>query len=302
MRHLMTQQRATREMLEHLANALAAGPSGECAAAAERRPGGSGCVAAHQALASTIAGHLRDLAAAPQLDAAVSRMEGLLGPPPTAAEVRGQGTSPGADEEGCVATLLWGIIGTAAGRCGAVQADGADTHACIGLAQVGVALSSQDCSEAEKHMGAWLATVISWLHTTALADPDAAACNSPRQDSASWGSQACAAWHAANTDTRNGCWSSSSREEPERQGSRRCACGAGAPRDAASLARLQGALEVVVTRLVDRAFATQTAVVHSAHTLARQAHALSSANQQLRKTRQVGASQVTQGAVPCHSR
>jgi hypothetical protein len=57
---------------------------------------------------------------------------------------------------------------------------------------------------------------------------------------------------------------------------------------AASTERLQGALEVVVTHLTDRAFATQTAVVHFAHTLARQAHALSSANQQLRTTRQVG--------------
>ena len=44
-----------------------------------------------------------------------------------------------------------------------------------------MALSSQDSSEAEKHMGAWLATVISWLHTTALKDPDAPSCNSSRQ-------------------------------------------------------------------------------------------------------------------------
>jgi hypothetical protein len=51
--------------------------------------------------------------------------------------------------------------------------------------------------------------------------------------------------------------------------------------------RLQGALEVVVGRLADRAFATQTAVVQYAHSLARQAHALSVANQQLRDTRQV---------------
>ena len=67
--------------------------------------------------------------------------------------------------------------------------------------------------------------------------------------------------------------------------------------DTASTDRLQGALEVVVTHLTDRAFATQTAVVHFAHTLARQAHALSSANQQLRTTRQVGAPQMLSGAL-----
>lgn len=91
MRHLMTQQRATREMMVHLANALTAGPSGECAEGGQLN---SSCVAAHQALASAVAGHLHDLAAAPQLDVAVSRMEGLLGPPPTAAEVRGMPTLP----------------------------------------------------------------------------------------------------------------------------------------------------------------------------------------------------------------
>jgi hypothetical protein len=51
--------------------------------------------------------------------------------------------------------------------------------------------------------------------------------------------------------------------------------------------QLEGALHVVVGRLVDRAFATQSAIVHFAHSVARQAHALSAANQQLRETRQV---------------
>jgi hypothetical protein len=41
---------------------------------------------------------------------------------------------------------------------------------------------------------------------------------------------------------------------------------------------------------VDRAFATQTAVVHAAHMLARRARGLAAANEQLRKTRQVGCS------------
>ena len=63
-----------------------------------------------------------------------------------------------------------------------------------------------------------------------------------------------------------------------------CSGGAGP----ASVAELQGALEVVVGRLVDRAFATQTAVVHFAHTLAQRARGLAAANEQLRKTRQVG--------------
>jgi hypothetical protein len=40
---------------------------------------------------------------------------------------------------------------------------------------VGVALSSKDTSEAEKHMGAWLATVINWLHTAADAAPEGGA-------------------------------------------------------------------------------------------------------------------------------
>ncbi len=51
--------------------------------------------------------------------------------------------------------------------------------------------------------------------------------------------------------------------------------------------QLEGALHVVVGRLVDRAFATQSAIVHFAHSLARQAQALSAANQQLREIRQV---------------
>ncbi|CAL8468407.1 g7947 [Coccomyxa elongata] len=53
----------------------------------------------------------------------------------------------------------------------------------------------------------------------------------------------------------------------------------------AALQRVEGALHVVVGRLVDRAFATQSAVVHFAHSVARQAHTLSAANQQLRELR-----------------
>ena len=49
------------------------------------------------------------------------------------------------------------------------------------MAQIGIALSSKDTSEAEKHMGAWLATVITWLHTAAVAAPDDLASVSSRQ-------------------------------------------------------------------------------------------------------------------------
>ncbi len=66
----------------------------------------------------------------------------------------------------------------------------------------------------------------------------------------------------------------------------RCCEGCPCNSDAA-LQRVEGALHVVVGRLVDRAFATQSAVVHFAHSVARQAHTLSAANQQLRELRRV---------------
>jgi hypothetical protein len=92
MRHLMSQQRAAREMMEHLADALAAGPppreAAGAAAAEPQQAGANAAVVALQELASTVAGHLRELAAAPRLDATVSCLEGMLGPVPTAAEVR----------------------------------------------------------------------------------------------------------------------------------------------------------------------------------------------------------------------
>ena len=53
--------------------------------------------------------------------------------------------------------------------------------------------------------------------------------------------------------------------------------------------RLRGALEVTVSALVDRAFATQTAYVHCAHSLAKQARAMSSLNSHLMTVRQVRA-------------
>lgn len=71
----------------------------------------------------------------------------------------------------------------------------------------------------------------------------------------------------------------------------------------AALQRVEGALHVVVGRLVDRAFATQSAVVHFAHSVARQAHTLSTANQQLRELRRVRALMprccVDEGPVHC---
>ena len=51
--------------------------------------------------------------------------------------------------------------------------------------------------------------------------------------------------------------------------------------------RLRGALEVTVSALVDRAFATQTAYVHCAHSLSKQARAMSSLNSHLMTVRQV---------------
>ena len=51
--------------------------------------------------------------------------------------------------------------------------------------------------------------------------------------------------------------------------------------------RLRGALEVTVSALVDRAFATQTAYVHCAHSLSKQAQAMSSLNSHLMTVRQV---------------
>ena len=83
-RHLVQQQRATREAMGQLAAALAAGPSAMNPAAGD--PGAA--AAAHRELAQAAAGRLRELAAAPQLDATVSRLEGMLGPVPTVAEAR----------------------------------------------------------------------------------------------------------------------------------------------------------------------------------------------------------------------
>ena len=54
-----------------------------------------------------------------------------------------------------------------------------------------------------------------------------------------------------------------------------------------SAERLRGALELVVSGLVDRAFATQTAYVHCAHGLSKQAQALTSLNTHLMSVRQV---------------
>ena len=53
--------------------------------------------------------------------------------------------------------------------------------------------------------------------------------------------------------------------------------------------RLRGALEVTVSALVDRAFATQTAYVHCVHSLSKQAQAMSSLNSHLMTVRQVRA-------------
>ncbi|KAK9915445.1 hypothetical protein WJX75_009249 [Coccomyxa subellipsoidea] len=104
-------------------------------------------------------------------------------------------------------------------------------------AEIGAALSCADSSQAEKCMGVWLETVISWLQTM-----------------------------STNAD-----------EAPK---------GCGKEGADSGVQQLEGALHVVVGRLVDRAFATQSAIVHFAHSVARQAHALSAANQQLRETRQ----------------
>ena len=54
-----------------------------------------------------------------------------------------------------------------------------------------------------------------------------------------------------------------------------------------SAERLHGALGVIVSGLVDRAFATQTAYVHAAHSLSKQAQALTSLNAHLMSVRQV---------------
>ena len=40
-------------------------------------------------------------------------------------------------------------------------------------AQIGAALASSDASEAERHMGVWLSSVRSWLHSAAAAPHEA---------------------------------------------------------------------------------------------------------------------------------
>ena len=67
-----------------------------------------------------------------------------------------------------------------------------------------------------------------------------------------------------------------------------CSSAAGEP---VCAEKLRGALEVVVSGLVDRAFATQTAYVHCAHSLSKQMQALTSLNAHLMDVRQVQSSQ-----------
>lgn len=57
--------------------------------------------------------------------------------------------------------------------------------------------------------------------------------------------------------------------------------------EAAAVERLRGALEVTVSSLVDRAFAAQTAYVHCAHGLAKQARAAAALSAHLMTVRQV---------------
>lgn len=42
------------------------------------------------------------------------------------------------------------------------------------VAQIGAAIAASDTSEAERHMGVWLSSVASWLHSAAAAPHEAA--------------------------------------------------------------------------------------------------------------------------------